>query len=113
MKFNSSTVIGAEEAALIRHYFDGEEEYLVDDYLVTEIDFPNGYNMELCCFTDSEYDTDETTNPTWGEAMLFDKWGFLVCLEMIKSSAEYFSPTTLSDWQGNEYTAYIIIAKDE
>ena len=117
MKFNSSTVVGAEKAALIRHYLDDEpaceEECLVDDSIVTVVNFPNGYDMELWCNGVSYYDPDEPTNTAWGEALLFDGFGCEVCSDMIEFGNEYFSPTTLSDGQGNEYTAYIIVAKED
>ena len=116
MKFNSSTVISAEKATLIRHYLDDEptreEECLVDDGIVTVVNFPNGYDMELWCSGVSDYDPDDT-NTALGEAMLFDDFGENAGYESFESSAEYFSPTTLSDRQGNEYTAYIIVAKED
>ena len=116
MKFNSSTVVSTEKAALIRHYLDEEptceEECFVDDSIVTVVNFPNGYDMELWCSGVSDYDPDDT-NTALGEAMLFDDFGGDAGYESFESSAEYFSPHTLKDGRGNEYTAYIIVAKED
>lgn len=117
MKFNSSTVISAEKAALIRHYLDDEptreEECFVDDSIVTVVSFPNGYDMELWCIGVSYYSPDEPTNTAWGEALLIDGLGHEVRQEPFESGCEYFSPTTMEDDHGNEYTAYIIVAKED
>ena len=117
MRYQSSTVMDKETAGLITRRLDVEpsceKEAWIDDYPIgVTVAFPNGFEMDIECCPCGTYEED-LTNTAWGQAVLFDSFGNEVKHEFIETSGEFFEPQVLSDGNGNEYVAHIIMSKED